>query len=136
MGGRTPRQILIGAIVALAILECLGWTLGVFFSWHFRSLAIFEPLTPDELSQNTEFAVLVSVMLLINVAGTLTFTFSRDGYGLPALAVIQAADIAVTVVIFVWRSTEPLLGSLEFSVPPAFTLLLLAILWRSFPRRA
>jgi hypothetical protein len=131
----TPKQILIGVITVLAILECLGWAVGAFSSWLFRGLAFFEPLTPDQLSQNTEFAVLVSMMLLVNVAGALAFIFSRNGYGLPALALVQVADVAVTVLIFVWRSTEPVSGSLEFSLLPAFTLLLLAVLWRSFPRR-
>ena len=126
----------LGAITVLAVLECLGWALGAFFSWMFRGLAIFQPLTPDQLSQNTEFAVLVSVMLVINVAGAIAFVFRRGGYGLPALAVVQVVDVALIVLIFVWRSTEPLIGSLEFSVPPAFTLLLLAVLWRSFPGRA
>ena len=135
MAGWTPKQILIGVITVLAVLECLGWALGASMSWHFRSLAIFEPLTPDQLSENTEFAIILSVMLVINVAGILAFIFSHDSYGLPTLAVIQAADIAVTVVTFVWRTTELLLG-LEFSVPPALTLLLLATLWRSFRRRA
>jgi hypothetical protein len=136
MGARTPRQILIGAIVALASIECLGWALGTIGSWRFRTLAVFEPLTPDQLSENTEFAILLSVVLVINVAGILAFIFRRDSYGLPTLAVIQAADIAVTVVTFVWRSSEPLLGSLEFSVPPAGILVLLAMLRRSVPRHA
>lgn len=136
MAARTPKQILIGAIIALTILECLGLALGASMSWYFRTFAVFEPLTPGELSQNTAFAILVSVMLLINVAGTLAFAFSRESYGVPALAVIQAADIAVTVVIMVWRSTEPLLDSLEFSAAPAITLVLLAVLGRSFQRRA
>ncbi len=136
MAGWTPKQILSGSIVVLAMLECLGWAIGTFYNWILRDANFFgPPPTAAEVSVNTQFAVLVSLILILNVAGTLAFILRSGGYGLPVLAAAQAADILGTIFFIYVRGASPKWTFLEVGAVPILSLLLLAVLWRAFPKR-
>ena len=133
LAGYTPKQILIGAIVVMAMLNCLGWAIATFYAWLLRDASFFEPLAAEQVTENTQFAVLVTAVLIANIAGTLGFTLNTLGYGLPFLMVIQAADVIATPVLLNLHGSPPLSTTLLLTAGPAFVLLSLAILWRAFP---
>jgi len=133
----TPKQILIGTIVAAAMLECLGWATGTFYNWILRDANFFgPPPTAVEVSVNTQFALIVSLMLVLNVAATVAFIFRSAGYGRLVLAAVEGCDIVATIVLTDVRGTSPLWTSVLIGAAPVLTLLLLAILWRASPQRA
>jgi len=135
MAGWTPKQILIGAIVVLAMLDCLGWAIATFYSWLLRDAGFFEPLSAGQVAENTQFAVIVSAVLLLNVAGTLAFIFSNGGYGLPVLAVVQGVDLVATLVLAGGHVTS-LSSLVGLAVAPVLALVGLATLWRGFRQEA
>ena len=136
MAGWTPKQTLVWVIGLLAMLECFGWAVATYYSWLLRTVGYFELLTSEQVSANTQFAVLISAMLVVNGAGALAFVLSSDSYGLPILTVVQGVDVVVTIAATLFRSTDPIGASLELSAAPALTLVLIAILWRAFPEHS
>jgi len=132
MAGWTRKQILIGITVALAMIDCAGWAVSTLLIWWFRTAGFFEPLTPEQLSVNTQFAVVVSALLVLNIAGALAFILTRGGYGLPVLALVQAVDIVATVILVNMRASTPPPASTmaELVAVPTAALVLLAVLWR------
>ena len=131
MAGWTHKQILIGITVVLAMIDCAGWAVSTLLIWWFRTAGFFEPLTPEQLSVNTQFAVVVSALLVLNIAGALAFILARGGYG-PVLAVVQVVDIVATLILVNVRASTPPPASTmaELVAVPTAALVLMAVLWR------
>ena len=72
-------------------------------------------------------------MLVLNIAAALAFFLRSRGFGLPLLAAIQGANVVAIVVLRTLQGLDDWSGSLTLSVLPVFTLLLLAVLWRTSP---
>lgn len=81
-------------------------------------------------------AVIVSAVLMLNIAATLTFILPRNGFGLPVLAVVQVADIVATFVLLNLQTSGAWSLSVELSAGPALTLVGLAVLSRTRPRHS
>jgi hypothetical protein len=118
-------------IVLLAILNCLGWAIACLFNWSLRTGDPFGYVyTSERVSQNTQVAVVVSAALILTIAGTIAFIARPNGFGLPLLAVVQAADVVAILVRMNLQIPDAWSESLVFSVAPAFTLLVIAMLWQ------
>jgi hypothetical protein len=128
MAGRPQARILTNFIVVLAVLECLGWAFAFAFASGFLTIYVALTVAPNELFLNPEFrSIVVSSVLLLNIAGTMAFLFRGGGYGVPLLAAVQVVNIGATLGHSLHNYVQLLL-ELRLSAIPAFTLLLLLVL--------
>ena len=119
------------------MLDCLGWAIASFYSWLLRDAALSgPPQTSGEISQNTQFAIVISALLILNVVSTLAFVIGTHSIGLPVLAVVQVIDVVATLVLVNLHGTTSFSTSVQLSAGPALTLLLIAVAWRASPGRA
>ena len=131
------ERYLLAGIALVTITELVIWALFSAIYLYLRTGDPFGPVyTPAQLTQHNQLAGIATAMLILSIAATLAFFLRRRGFGLRLLAAIQVADVVAIVVLRNLQGLEDWSGSLSLSVGPAITLLLLALMWRRFARRA
>lgn len=114
---------MMGGILVGAFLQCVGWLLMSGALWFFQNGIIVQN-TPQEVAHELELAGGMLGAGLLNVAALVAFANRGRGYALWLLAVVQAANLASSLVIV---SLSPTLDDYFRAMSvAALTLLLLA----------
>jgi len=134
MASPQQRQFLLGIIALVTVIECLVWAIYAAIYLYLRTGDPFGPVyTAEQLAQHNQVAWIATAMLLLNVVGTLAFFLRSRASGLPLLVAIQGANVVAIIVLRNLQGLDDWSGSLTLSVLPVFTVLLLAVLWRTSP---
>jgi hypothetical protein len=125
--------MLIGAIAVVASLECGGWSVATFYTWWLRDAVFFgPPMSPDQVAQNTDFALIVTAVLVANVLGTVIFIVGRHGNGaIWVLGIVHLGDLVLTPLLANEHGHVALDSLVLLVTVPAVVLVALAILARA-----
>jgi hypothetical protein len=130
------QQFLKYIIALLVILECVAWGVACILTWALLAAYPFGPAyAPDWLVQNTALAVIVTAMLVLNMVTTIAFLRSR-GVGLRLIAMVQGANVLAIIGLLNLQASNSGSGSFPLAATPAFTLLLVVVLWLVSRRRS
>jgi hypothetical protein len=128
MATREQQQFLIYIIALLVILECVAWGVACILTWAFWTADQFGAAYPPERLQNTVVAMIVTAMLILNIVATVAILRNK-GFGLSLIALVQGANVFATIGLLNLPLSAGGSGSFPLAVPPAFTLVLVGVLW-------
>jgi hypothetical protein len=129
----SQRHVLVTAISLLSVIECFGWGGACAVSFLYRAGDPFGPAySSDQVAHNTAIAVVVTLLLILNLAGTFAFVLRIGSFWLTFPAAVQVVNIVAVIVLLIIQSNGSSAALLVMALP-AITLLGLAALWRTSP---
>jgi hypothetical protein len=121
----TVRLLTVGAIFLLGSVQCFYWTFVAFITFLFRRL--YSDTPAEAVALSTYIALALIVLVLVHVIVLLAFLHSSRGYGWWLLAIVQAADFVMIVVLGAFDAGFGLAAKSPWRVTAAAALTVLVL---------
>jgi hypothetical protein len=90
------RRIFVGAIITLALAECVLWLLAAAFTWAFAGFSL-GPVSPAQVAEGERISLTEFAWAALNIAGLIAYVLRGRGWGRWLMAAIQLANLAITI---------------------------------------
>jgi hypothetical protein len=88
------RRLFIGAIITLALAECVLWLFGAAVQWIFAGFSL-GPVYSAQVAEGARTSLTEFAWAALNIAGLIAYVLRGDGWGRWLMAAIQLANLAV-----------------------------------------
>lgn len=90
------RRLFVGAIITLALAECIFWLLGALVQWYFAGFSL-GPVYSAQVEEGARTSLTEFAWAALNIVGLIAYVLRGRGWGRWLMAAIQLANLAVTI---------------------------------------
>jgi hypothetical protein len=132
------RRLFVGAIISLALAECVLWLLGAIVQWDFAGFSL-GPVYSAQVAERARESLTEFAWGALNLVGLIAYVLRGRGWGRWLMAAIQLANLAVTIYLG-FGAMIPSCGQdgsawFWLAAIPAGSLLLQYLIWRRIDRQ-
>jgi hypothetical protein len=132
------RRLFVGAIITLALTECVLWLLAAAFTWTFAGFSL-GPVSSAQVAEGLRTSLTEFAWAAFNIAGLIAYVLRGRGWGRWLMAAIQLANLALMIYLGL-GAVIPVCGQYGwgvfwFAAIPACSLLLQYLIWRRIDRQ-
>jgi hypothetical protein len=132
------RRLFVGAIISLALAECILWLFGAVLQWDFAGFSL-GPVYSAQIAEGARTSLTEFAWAALNIAGLIAYVLRGRGWGRWLMAAIQLANLALMIYLGL-GAVIPVCGQYGwgvfwFAAIPACSLLLQYLISRRIDRQ-